>query len=170
MQRPLKELLTMLDDETACYGGLEKVLVDEKDSISLLEKERFEKIQSLKEGLVQKLQQYEKRRKGLVDRLAGAHGQKDSTMTVRQLASLLSSPEKKALMARADQLRSIIGVVQKKNRQNQLLIHQYLDLIKNSLKLLTHQVGNTAIYQKAGTFESFAGYRSGGGRIIRGAF
>jgi flagellar biosynthesis/type III secretory pathway chaperone len=71
-------------------------------------------------------------------------------------------------MERADQLRSIIGVVKNKNRQNQWLIHQHLGLISSSLKLLTHHIASNAIYQKAGKFESFPGYRSGCGRIIRG--
>ena len=169
MKKAIEELLTTLDHETACYGELEKVLTDEKEAISLSKKEGFERLQSIKEALVQKLQRYEKKREPLVDQLADAHGQKDRSLTVGQLASLISSPDDIALINRANRLRSIIAVVKEKNKQNQLLINQYLDLIKTSLKLLTHHLGNNSVYQKAGTFEPFSGYRSGGGRIISGA-
>jgi flagellar biosynthesis/type III secretory pathway chaperone len=168
MQGTIKELLTTIDEETVCYEALNQLLSDEKAAISFSKKERLEEISGVKESLVLKLRQYEKSRRPLVDRLAGVLGHKNLPVTVSQLASLIDAPNGEALMVRADRLRSIIDVVKKKNQQNQVLIQQHLDLIGSSLKLLTqHMVGNS-VYQKAGTFESFPGYRSGGGRILRG--
>lgn len=170
MRKTFKNLLDVLDEETACYAEMDNLLTDENASISLSGRERFDHIQSLKEGLLEKLCQHEKERKRLVWGLAGAGGQESSSLTVRQLASLLPPPEGTLLMSRAEQLRSIIGAVQKKNRRSQALMRQYRDLIENSLTLLNHHTGNNAIYQKTGAVASFSGYGSGGGRIIRRVF
>ena len=165
---PLEKLLSTIKAETACYGELYDLLADEKKAISHSSKGRLNEINNLKESMIVKLQQYEKTRTALVDQLAGAHGQKDMQISVRQLAFLIGSPSGDILLKRADHLRSIIIVVQQKNRQNQLLIRQSLDLVNSALNLLAQHIVSNSTYQKAGKFDSFPGYRSGCGRIIQG--
>jgi flagellar biosynthesis/type III secretory pathway chaperone len=169
MQKTIEKLLTTIDQEIKCYMALDHLLSDEKRAISLSKKDRLDKIQISKEDLVLKLQQHEKKRISLVDRLAGAYGQKELPITVRQLALRINAPEGERLLDKADRLRSIISAVKEKNKKNQLLLHQALDLINGSLSLLTQHMVSNSVYQKAGTFKSFPGYGSGGGRIIRGS-
>lgn len=164
----IKKLLTTLDEEAACYRNMKTLLGDEEKAISLSEKDRFDRVQMKKDMLVCVLQQHEETRKGLVAQLTDALAAGGKTMTVRQLAQFVDAPYDQDLLSRADQLRSIISDVQKKNSRNRLLINHYLGLIKGSLKLLTGLIEDTSVYQKPGTRQVAAGYQSGGGRVICG--
>ena len=157
-----------IDEETACYGKLDQLLIDERAAVAHAEKDRLEEIHQLKESLVANLQRYERKRASLVDRLADTYGQVELPITATRLASLIGSPENAALLNRTDRLRSVVEAARKKNRQNQLLIRQSLDLVNSALKLLTQHIVSNSTYQKAGQFDSFPGYRSGCGRILRG--
>ena len=168
MNAKISELLAILDGEAACYRDMKSVLVDEKTSISLSKKEWFDQVQYKKESLVVKLQQLEAKRKTLVAQLSKAYATDGKPMRVSQLAQFIKPPTNEKLLACASRLRSIIGDVQEKNRHNQLLINQYLDLIKGSLGLLTNLIDDNSVYQKPGTHQPAVGYRAGGGRIICG--
>lgn len=168
MNEKIIELLTLLVEETACYQSMQKVLVDEETSISLSRKEPFDRVQHEKESLVVKLQQLEEKRKTLVGHLSGAYATDGRSMTVRQLAAFVKPPSREKLISRASRLRCIIDDVRDKNRRNQLLISHNLKLIESSLKLLTHLIEDSSVYQKPGTHQSAVGYQSAGGRFICG--
>ena len=162
------ELMDILDEEAACYRDMQRVLTDEQTSISFSQKERFDQVQHKKEMLVVKLQQLEEKRKTLVGQLSEAYATDGKSITVSQLAHVVKPPARARLLARARGLRSIIGDVREKNRHNQLMLNQSLDLIKGSLKLLTRLIEDSSVYQKPGTHQSAVGYQIGGGRLIRG--
>ncbi|MBC2711726.1 MAG: flagellar protein FlgN [Desulfosarcina sp.] len=168
MDVKIMALLAILDEEAVCYRTMKSVLADEEASISLSGKERFDQVQHEKESLVVKLQQLEEKRKQLVGQLSDATATNGRLMTVSELALFVKPPYNEKLLVRANRLRSIIGDVHKKNRRNQLLINQYLDLIKGSLKLLTHLIDDNSVYQKPGTGYPAIVYSSGGGRIFCG--
>jgi flagellar biosynthesis/type III secretory pathway chaperone len=162
------ELLDILDKEAACYQEMKRVLTDEATSISLSRKERFDQVQYEKEMLVARLRWHEEKRNILVGRLSEAYRTDGSTMTISQLAHVVQPSTRQHLLDRAGRLRSIIGDVREKNSRNRLMIHQYLDLIKGSLKLLTHLIEDNSVYQKPGTHQPSVGYPTGGGRFICG--
>ncbi len=162
------ELLDLLDEEAACYREMQRILVDEETSISLSRKEPFDQVQNEKEFLVVKLQRLEESRKMLIGQLSEAYLTNGKSITISQLANFVEQPIRRRLLDRASCLRSIIGDVHEKNRHNQLMINQYLDLIKGSLKLLTNLIEESSIYQKPGTHQTSVGYHAGGGRIICG--
>jgi flagellar biosynthesis/type III secretory pathway chaperone len=162
------ELLDLLDEEAACYREMRRILVDEETSISLSRKERFDQVQYEKEFLVVKLQQFEEKRNQLVVQLSSAYATDGKSMTVSQLAEVVKPPYREKLLSRASHLRSIIGDVYEKNKRNQLMINQYLDLIKGSLRLLTNLMEDSSVYQKPGTHQSAVGYQIRGGRFICG--
>jgi flagellar biosynthesis/type III secretory pathway chaperone len=162
------ELMDILDEEATCYRDMQRVLTEEQASISFSRKERFDQVQYEKESLVVKLQQLEEKRKTLVGQLSEAYATDGRSMTVSQLAHFVEPPTGEKLLARAGCLRLIIGDVHDKNRRNQLMINQYLDLIKGSLKLLTSLIEDNSVYQKPGTHQSAVGYQNGGGRFICG--
>ena len=168
MNVKILELLTLLDEETACYQSMQRVMVDEETSISLSRKEPFDRVQYEKESLVVNLQQLEEKRKTLVGQLSEAYATDGKLMTVRQLAGFVKPPVREKLMSRANRLQSIIDDVRDKNRRNQLLISHNLKLIKGSLKLLTNLIEDSSVYQKPGTRQSAVGYPSAGGRYICG--
>jgi flagellar biosynthesis/type III secretory pathway chaperone len=168
MNVKITELLTLLDEETACYQGMQKVLADEESSISLSRKEPFGRVQYEKELLVGKLQQLEEKRKTLVGHLSETYATDGKSMTVRQLAGFVKPPASEQLMSRASRLRSVIDDVREKNKRNQLLISQNLNLIKGSLKLLTDLIEDSSVYQKPGSRQSAVGYQAAGGRFICG--
>ena len=168
MNMKIIELMDILDEEAACYRDMQRVLTEEQASISFSRKERFDQVQYEKESLVVKLQQLEEKRKTLVGQLSEAYATDGRSMTVSQLAHFVEPPTGDKLLARAGCLRSIIGDVHDRNRRNQLMINQYLDLIKGSLKLLTSLIEDNSVYQKPGTHQSAVGYQIGGGRLIRG--
>jgi flagellar biosynthesis/type III secretory pathway chaperone len=168
MNVKIVELLDVLDEEAACYRNMQRVLTDEEASISLSRKERFDQVQYEKELLVAKLQRLEEKRKMLVGRLSEAYQTDDNAMTISQLAHVVKAPTRHHLLACASRLRSIIGDVHEKNRHNQLMINQYLDLINGSLKLLTNLIEDNSVYQKPGTHQTSVGYQAGGGRFICG--
>jgi flagellar biosynthesis/type III secretory pathway chaperone len=157
-----------MDEEAACYHDLETILADEEDSISLSRKDRFDLVQLEKDALVVKLQLFEEQRKSLVDQLSDDFFSDRGPLTISQLVPFVKPPFDEKLLARADCLRTTISHVQKKNKRNQLLINQYLDLVKGSLKLLNNLIDNTSIYQRPGTSRASVGYQSGGGRLICG--
>jgi flagellar biosynthesis/type III secretory pathway chaperone len=162
-------LLAILDEETACYQKMEKILSDEEESISFSKNARFDEVQSEKNALLLKFQQFEEKRKPIVDALSEKYAADGKPLTISQLAKLVKPPYGEKLLGRANRLRSIIGNVQEKNSRNQLLIHQYLDLTKESLKLLTHLMEDDSVYQRPGIRHAAAGYHCGGGRLIRGS-
>lgn len=168
MKKKIIELLDILDEEAGCYRGMKSVLADEEKSISLSRKERFGHVQREKESLVDRIQHCEGMRKKLVDHLSGEYGADPSTVTVSKLGRYLPAPYNEKLQARANRLRSLIADVQMKNKRNQQLIHQYLDLVKGSLTLLARVMNDTSIYQKPGSGHRPGGYCIGGGRIFCG--
>ena len=168
MNVKIRKLMAILDAETACYREMQRVLTEEQTSISFSSNERFDDVQSEKESLVVDLKKLEEKRKTLVGQLSAGYATEGQSMTISQLAHFVEPPIRSKLLARAGVLRSIIGDVQAKNRHNQRMINQSLDLIKGSLKLLTRLMEDSAVYQKPGTHKSAVGYQIGGGRLIRG--
>lgn len=168
MNVKIVELLDVLDEEAACYRDMQRVLIDEEASISFSRKEPFDQVQYEKELLVAKLQRLEEKRTMLVGRLSEAYRTDGKTMTISQLAHVVKPPTRQNLLDRASRLRSIIGDVHEKNRHNQLMINQYLDLINGSLKLLTDLIEDRSVYRKPGTHQTSVGYQTGGGRFICG--
>ncbi|BBO66786.1 hypothetical protein DSCA_07160 [Desulfosarcina alkanivorans] len=164
----ISTLLSILDEETSCYREMENLLADEEESISFSRKDRFDTVQLKKDALLFKLQQFEQKRKPMIDRLADGYGTGGQPLTISRLARYVAPPYDERLLERADRLRSVIGAVQEKNRRNQLLINHYLDLIKGSLNLLTRHLEDNPVYQKPGTRQPSAGYPCGGGRLICG--
>ena len=169
MNMKIIELLDILDEEAACYQEMQRVLTDEETSISFTRRQRFDQVQCEKELLVAKLQRHEEKRTILVGRLSEAYRTDGKAMTISQLAQVVEPPTRQRLLGRAGRLRSIIGDVREKNRRNQRMINQYLDLIKGSLKLLTHLIEDSSVYQKPGTHQPSVGYHAGGGRFICGS-
>ena len=168
MNVTIEKLLTALDEETAGYVGMEKVLADEEASLSFSRKERFEHVQLEKESLVVTIQKHAKIRKRLIDQLAEVCQVREPIVTVSKLAQYFSAPNNERLLSRANRLRSHIDAVQSKNRHNQQLIHQYLELTQGALKLLTRLIDDNPVYQRPGTDHPAIGYRGGGGRIFCG--
>lgn len=172
MDMKLIALLAILDDEARCYRDMKSVLADEKASLSLKRNERFDQVQLQKEALVVELQRHEKKRKALVDRLAGAYpldrSNPTANLTVSNLARYLPAPHKANLLSRVDCLKSSMLEVQAINKENQQSIRHYLDLNGGALKLLTGLMDDDSVYQKPGIDHSALGYGSGGGRIICG--
>lgn len=168
MNAKIIELLAILDDEAACYREMRRVLADEEASLSLSNKDRFDQVQDEKESLVVRLQRFEEKRKTMVGALSEAYRIDGKAVTVSRLARCVDPPFNEKLLAGAGRLRSIIADVREKNRNNQLLINQYLGLIKGSLKLLAELIENNSVYRKPGTHQSSAAYPTGGGRFVCG--
>ena len=105
----------------------------------------------------------------LIGQLSEAYLTNGKSMTISQLAHFVEQPIRRRLLDRASCLRSIIGDVHEKNRHNQLMINQCLDLIKGSLKLLTNLIEDRSVYLKPGTNQLSVGYPTGGGRFICGS-
>ena len=165
MNAKISLLLAILDEETICYRDMEKVLAAEEQSISFSTKERFDEVQLEKDALLLKLQHFEEKRKPMVERLSDELGTGGKSLTVSQLAQHVTPPYAEKLLSRANRLRSVIGNVQEKNRRNQLLINQYLDLTKESLTLLTNLIEDQSVYQNPGIRHAAVGYHCGGGTI-----
>ncbi len=169
MNVKMHELMEILDEEAACYQAMQRVLTDEAASMSFTGRERFDQVQDEKQLLVARLQRIEENRKMLVGRLSKAYRTDGSAMTISQLAHAVKPPTRQHLLDRASRLRSIVDGVHEKNRCNQLMISQYLDLINGSLKLLTQLIEDRSVYQKPGTHQPSVGYPTGGGRFICGS-
>ncbi|MFO7716033.1 flagellar protein FlgN [Desulfosarcina sp.] len=166
MNMKIMELLAILDAESACYREMQRVLAEEAGSLALAKKVQFDTIQLKKEALVVKLHHYEECRQRLVDGLAEAYRVDGPVVTVSKLSPRLPSPHNENLQARATRLRSLIAEVKVKNKHNQLLIQQSLDLVKGSLKLLTDLVYDNSVYPKPGGGSPALGYSGGGGRFL----
>lgn len=173
MDRKVINLLDVMDDEAKCYQEMKSVLADEQASLSLERNERFDQIQLQKEALMAELQRHEKKRKGLVDRLAEAYLPDGSNptviLTISNLARHLPASDKADLLSRADRLRSCMLEVQSINKNNQQLIRHYRDLAGSALKLLAGLMDDDPVYQKPGSAYPGLGYGRNGGRIISGA-
>ena len=169
MNTKIMELMVVLDKETACYRTMRNVLDDEQASISLSTKQRFDNVQHEKESVVVELQRLEKKRKRIVEGLCATLCTDARPKTVSQLAQYVKSPQNEQLLACAHRLRSIIGDVQEKNRRNQMLINQHLDLVNGSLKLLSDLIDGSPVYLKPGTHQAANNFHKGGGRFIRGS-
>ncbi len=167
MNTKIVQLLAVLKQELTCYREMKTVLSDEETSISLAAREGFDQVQVEKESLVVRLQRHEEARMQLVGHLSARCAPDGKPMTVCQLARCVNPPYDQQLLDCADRLRATIGEVQETNRRNQLLINQFLGLVKGSLKMLTDLIEGSPVYTKPGTHQS-AGFRSGGGRFIRG--
>ncbi len=168
MKTKIMELLAVLDEEAACYRDMQRVLGDEKASMSLSDRERFDQVQLEKEALVVNIQHAEKVRHRLIDHLGKAYQVNQSVLTVSKLGPFLPAPYNEKLLMRANRLRPLIADVQVKNEQNQQLIQHYLDLINGSLKLLTHLIYDHPVYQKPGSAHSAGGYAHRVGRFFCG--
>lgn len=168
MRTQMDKLLRVLDEEADCYRDMKSVLIDEQASLSFLRKERFEQVQQKKEALVVKLQEHEKTRRQLVDRVAETYPVAPSALTVSNLARLLPGPDGAKLRSRADRLRSCMADVRSLNKKNQQLVCHYRDLTTGALKLLAGLMDDDSVYGKPGWNHAAGGYCSGGGRIFCG--
>lgn len=169
MNTKIEALLAILEEEAVCYEKMNILLEEEEKSISLSTKVCFDQVQCQKELLVTQLQGLEEKRIQLIGRLAGVLDIPGQPKTVSQLAQCVEPPHKDHLLACAHRLRSLIAHVQQKNSYNQLRIKHYLGLIKGSLKLLSELMDGSPVYRKPGTQQPALGFKTGGGRIIRGS-
>lgn len=167
MQRLIDELMAVLRNEASRYGDLQRILEQEAEAMGMSGRARFEEIQKEKEALVGTLQAFEKKRIDLVDRIAEAGSIDDRPMTVRRLAAYLDEPMQSDLLAAAQRLRAIIGDVQRQHEHNRRMLSHYVDLIKESLKLLMDAVDPCVVYQGPGGHAG-GGLCARGGRVIRG--
>ena len=168
MDASLGRLMKLLNEETAAYREMAAVLDEEHNLPALSHRERFESVESRKEQLIARIKMFEKERCRLVRQLGRGLGWERASITVSQLAALLPVENRNHLLARADTLRSVVGVIQSKNRRNRKLIHQYLGLIDGAMKLFARAADGSTVYSKSGSEWSSAGYRRGGGRIFCG--
>ena len=168
MKSKMDELLDILEKETDCYRRMQTVLADEERAIGLTGRDRFERVQLEKEALVARIGKLEGLRRRLVDQLAPCGMDSERPITVSELAGMLGPSDNQKLLDSSKHLRLLIRDVQARNRRNQLLIDQYLNLVKGSLRLLTDLIDSSPTYQKPGARQPLAGRRPGAGRFIRG--
>jgi len=169
MKPKMDELLDILEKETGCYRKMQTVLADEEEAIGLTGRDRFERVQLEKETLVARIGKLEGLRRRLADQLAPSRMESKQPITVSELAGMLGPPDNQRLLDSAKNLRSLIGVVQAKNRRNQVLMDQYLSLVSGSLRLLTNLMDSNPTYTKPGVRQPVTGRRPGAGRFIRGS-
>ncbi len=169
MRTTIVQLISTLEAETDCYRHMNQLLDDELDAITLSAKDRFERLQQEKEALVTNLQNLEDKRKHLVDGLNADRSAGNRPQTVSQLAKTAQAPYDRQLLACTKRLRPLIGEVRRKNTRNQKLINQNLDLINSALSLLSDLIDGSPVYQKPGIHQPTLGFRSGGGRFVRGS-
>ena len=169
MNAKIRELIALIDDETACYQDMHHLLTDEEESLSFTTRDRFDQVQQAKKALVSKIQRCEKVRTDLVDQLAAAYQVEEPIVRASQLVKHLRAPDSENLRTRVNRLRSLIAGVQLKNQSNQRLIHQYLELTKSALRLLTRLIYDDSVYQKPGIRSAAGVYRSRGGHCFYGS-
>lgn len=167
MQRLVAELMAVLRTEASRYADLQRILDQEAAAMGMSRRAIFEGVQKEKEAVVAGLQAFEKKRIDLVVRIAAAGSIADRPMTVRRLAAHLGEPMRTDLLAAAQRLRSIIGDVQRQHEHNRRMLSHYVDLIKESLKLLMETVDPCVVYQGPGGHAG-GGLHARGGRVLRG--
>jgi flagellar biosynthesis/type III secretory pathway chaperone len=168
MKKTIVQLIATLETETDCYRQMNQLLDDEQASITLSANSQFDRLQQEKEALVIKLQALEDNRRHLVDGFNAASSPDGQPRTVSQLAQGIEPPYDHQLLTSAKRLRSLIEAVQRKNRRNQKLINENLDLIKGALKLLSDLIDGSPVYQRPGVHHATVGFKPGGGRFVRG--
>lgn len=169
MNAAIDELLSILDQETECYGEMKVVLQDEAQAIPLSNRQGLDRARLQKETVVARIQRLERKREALVQQLATTCRIDASTVNVSELAACLPDPYDQKLRTCADGLRSLIEDVRLKNGANRKLLHYYMKWVNNALNLLTDVFDERPVYQQPGNRLANSGYRSSSGRIIRGS-
>ncbi|PID40381.1 MAG: hypothetical protein CR984_03525 [Proteobacteria bacterium] len=167
MKTLAEQLKSILNAETECYEKMDRLLDNEKRALSLSRQADFDRIQHQKENLVGALQRLEKDRCRKAQDLAEALKMGTSNIRVSQLISRLDSPEGSELEECSQRLRQQIDKIRVKNRRNRQLIQHSLELMDESMRLLSGLISDSCVYAGPGNGSPVSGYNSGGGRLFR---
>jgi flagellar biosynthesis/type III secretory pathway chaperone len=168
MDEKVTALVSIIDDVSQCYSEMQRILSEEAQSISIVDRKRFERILKKKARLVEKIKTREQIRQAAVDRLATAYQLQGNAVTLRRLARQLPPPDAEKVIASATALRRRIAAVREQNRLNRERIRRCVALIDSSLKLLTALIDSAPIYRNSGKPHLSGGYDRSGGRIFCG--
>ncbi len=155
MAEPLDELLKLLQDETAVYRHLLKIM--ERERMALLHSCRTE-IEACTAGrsyLIGQLQVLERQRSEVVQRLATLFGCPVADVTVSRLTRMPQAPHRAALRKVRGELWGLMAQVKEENRRSEALWRHIGELLRAAYGTLRGLTGQGFVYHRGGRLEPF---------------
>jgi flagellar biosynthesis/type III secretory pathway chaperone len=136
MMDHVRELMTVLQAETAVYRGLLAVAIREREDVRRSRAEAIRSAAADRQGLLDRLQSLETRRCRVVETLAVAWACRPEEVTVSRLAARLPDGLRANLVRCRDELVGVTERFRLENRRTALLLEHAGELLQSSYRVL----------------------------------
>lgn len=150
MKGMFRNLLTVLEKESAQYRVLLNILKKEKISLTTANFYEISTVAKDKEELLQKLQVTEYERRCLMIKLGEAFGIAPNALTVGKLTVHMPKADGEKMRACGETLSVLVKNIRRINRRNKALLTYSLEFTQNSIRLLQQLIGASGVYQRNG--------------------
>jgi len=146
----LEKLIGLLEEETSLYGYIVSVLQQEKKAIVASELEALNETAKKKESLLLKIRILDEERTKILEKLGGFLGYPSNDMTLRKISQLVEKPHSIRLNNCYSNLLALTQTIQDLNRGNKALIVHSLEIVRDSLSILTNLLPSNPLYYQTG--------------------
>lgn len=150
MEKGLKQLIDIIEQQSVCYDGLLDLFEKERDAIVKSDIDRLNALIQEKEQQLEIIRKTEQQRISVVNGLAAALGRKPKDLTLRRLAKLVPEPFASKLGDLGRQCNQRFEKVQSESATNRSLCLHALAFVNGSLKLLGQLAADGPVYRSTG--------------------
>lgn len=154
MTEELRELMALLQDEAEVYRALLAAVLREREALGRSQAEVIRSVGTEKQGLLQRLQSLEDRRRQMVETLAHACGCRPEEVTVSRVATRAPAALRGELLRCRDALLEITDRFRVENRRTELLLTHAGELLHSSYRVLKGLAARCGpVYQRGGRLQ-----------------
>ena len=145
-----RNLLMVLEKESAQYRVLLNILKRERISLTATDFDEISTVAKDKEELLQNLQVTEYERRCLMIKLGEAFSIAPNALTVGKLTVHMPKADGEKMRACSESLSVLVEKIRRINQSNKALLTYSLEFTQNSIRLLQQLIGASGVYQRNG--------------------
>lgn len=150
MNRSLKRLNEILNDEIDLYEELLLVLDDEKKAVIRARFEDVNQVVKKKDILLAKLARMDHRRVEILKNLEPEFSVSQESLTLSGIIVRVDEPHATRLSTCQWKLKNLVKDIQTKSRENRGLFEHSLEIVNSSINVLNHLTASNPVYCQNG--------------------
>ena len=165
MSANIDKLIGILEKSEAIYRQLLPVIQTEKQAALTAKPDQLTSATEKKEELLVRLQQLERNRQILINRISTESGIPVKDITLSALSKKTDDVRAAKVKRLSDSLNALVPVIKKANEENRAVIQHCLNIVQSALGFFQHWVMPTDVYGASGRMSM----QHKGGKLISGA-
>ena len=165
MSANIDKLIGILEKSEAIYRQLLPVIQTEKQAALMAKPDQLTSATEKKEELLARLQQLERNRQILINRISTESDIPVKDITLSALSKKTDDVRAVKVKRLSDSLNALVPVIKKANEENRAVIQHCLNIVQGALGFFQHWVMPTDVYGATGRMSM----QQKGGKLISGA-